>query len=236
MSIQTRLRGTRDGSRTEIRLPENIIQNNYRVNVNEIIQKKYDLCDQTVQIENKGGNYCIITNTAVFETIRNILLSHTHLPRPREEERSGEESPKLETTSSRQCKYTVERDLNKLVVKDCLQLYSWNALKRKVVKNQSGSCAVTINMYRTTNQIMINGNPDDAKVFSDYLADLVNKVADVADDRGENQAIKMTILKYQQLQPEQKTKKQKKKEAGAETLMALQESHQNPRVVAATRK
>ena len=45
--------------------------------------------------------------------------------------------------------------------------------------------------------IMINGNPTDAKDFSDYFADLVRKVTIAAVERGDNQIIKMSILKNQ---------------------------------------
>ena len=115
---------------------------NQDYNQDRALLRKRDACDRVSTVEDKGGNLIISLDTCTFELLRTEILDCVHIPK---------------TGSSRQLMYTQVTDKKGMTVQDTIQAKSWNALGRLAGGNH-GPCNVTLNLYRTSSRIMVNGS------------------------------------------------------------------------------
>ena len=97
-------------------------------------------------------------NTASFEIIRNILMT---LLRIDIQKTDGQRA-------SRHISYNPAVDKKGRITKEILKINNWAAVTKEGHKNLNGSCAFTVNIYRTTSLILING-PDASKFMDIFL-------------------------------------------------------------------
>lgn len=139
------------------------------------LRKKSEACDRVASVEDKSGNLVICLDTCSFEMTRNELLNTVHVPR------SG---------SSRNLQYTQVNDCNGLVVQDTIHAKNWSGLGRLAAPNK-GPCSITINLYRTSSKILINGN-DYLKLLKP-MEKLVEKITNNQAILDANKAIKRHV-------------------------------------------
>ena len=106
--------------------------------------KKLQICDRPIEmIEKAGNNYVIELSTTGFEAFRKIMLMNVQL--------SDTSRP------SRHYEYEVQVHQKDSIVQDVLHINSWQALHSTLSLLRTGSLSVTINMYRTTWKVLVNG-------------------------------------------------------------------------------
>jgi len=129
------------------------------------------------------------TSTAAFETIREIILKNLYLPR---------------SQSSRHIEYITDVDEAGNIVRDTFRINNWNALAPNLAQGLKGALSATINLYRTTTSLMINGK------HATELATTINAMLDAIESHPEteaaNKTLKTVLTKKQQLQQQQKEK------------------------------
>ena len=127
------------------------------------------------------------TSTAAFETIREIILKNLYLPR---------------SQSSRHIEYITDVDEAGNIVRDTFRINNWNALAPNLAQGLKGALSATINLYRTTTSLMINGK------HATELATTINAMLDAIESHPEteaaNKTLKTVLTKKQQL-PQQQT-------------------------------
>lgn len=153
----------------------NVLQLEQCYNTDKAMTKKSLACSRPTTIEDKGGNLLLSLDTFTFELFRDQLLSLIHIPR------SG---------SSRQANYTKVQDGEGKIVQDIIQVKNWSVLGR-LAPGSSGNCSLTLNLYRTTSKIMVNG-PDYKKLLLP-MQRMVSKVATNIDTSAANKNLKAAM-------------------------------------------
>ncbi len=129
----------------------------YKLNQLTALQKKFEACKrENINISTTDGiNFVVKLNTASFEATRNVLFKCLYAD-PRNKK------------STRHLSYKVDKDQSDLIVSEVINVKHWSAVKKPGKPNISGKCSITINIYRTTSKILINGS--DSSIFMDVFA------------------------------------------------------------------
>ena len=131
-------------------------------------------------------------STAGFEAFRKIILMNVHL--------SDTSRP------SRHYKYEMQMDQKDNIVQDVLHINSWQALHSTLALGRTGSLSVTINMYRTTSKVLVNGR--DSTAMASSINALLNDINSHPEVKAGNDYYK--TMDPAKLKSKQKTQKQQK--------------------------
>ena len=93
------------------------------------------------------------------------------------------------------------------IVQDVLHINSWQALHSTLTLGRTGSLSVTINMYRTTSKVLVNGR--DSTAIASSINALLNDINSHPEVKAGNDYYK-TTLDPAKLKSKQKTPKQQK--------------------------
>ena len=151
----------------------------YTLDKHNAIAKKIASCSRNMRFEEKkDGNRTISLSTAAFEAFRELILTNIHLP----------------TGPSRHIEYVKDIEEGEgLIVQDTLKIKSWQALHQPLSHGKTGSCSVTINMYRTNSSALINGR--DSKIVFNAVKKLLTEICNDDQIKLANQKIKSTLGK-----------------------------------------
>ena len=133
------------------------------------------------EIEDKAGNLILTPRAGEFEIVRTIILER--LIRP---QRDG-------GGSGRSVSYHKETDNRGNIDHDIIRLKNWNAVTQDPSNQHYGTCNATINIYRTTSKIMINGR--DAQPLKDRILALLHDVSSWQEATDANNNIRATLMK-----------------------------------------
>ena len=172
----TRSRNVNPSLRPNGDIRANHIKLNNRYDRKKALEKKKSACDRVSSLENKNGNLIISLDTYTFEQLRNIIIETIHIPR-----NGG---------SSRHVEYTQVKDDSNLTVQDTIKFKNWSALGR-LANGKCGSCNLTMNLYRTTSRILING--PDYQQLTCTMQSLLDKTANNSGVKEANKTIKDLI-------------------------------------------
>ena len=167
-----------------------IIPQNYQLDREKAIKKKLEACHRPgIEIvQQNGGNYTLIFNTATFELVRIAICNDVLvLPVGRKKDQH---------VTSRSISYTPTQDKNGVVVSECIQIRNWNAVRENFRGACEGQCALTINLFKTSTKCLLNGTH--AHIFMDafkpYLDSLLSKYSD--DIVAKNQSYKEALQEH----------------------------------------
>ena len=153
---------------------------NYTLNKETAIDKKIDACDRNTSAEEKSGNFCYEFSTAGFEVFRKTLFDHIHLPRQ---------------GYSRQVEHIIDTDEENHIVQDTLKMKNWMALDSKLSNAKTGTCSITINLYRTTSKVVINGR--DAHLLAPAIKKLLDQLSKSKNIKVANTNLKKALKEKQ---------------------------------------
>lgn len=160
-----------------------------RYDRNKALDNKRAACDRPASLEVKNGNLVISLDTFTFETFRVKMMNTIHLPN--------------EGGTSRHINYTQVCDESGMTVQDTIRVKSWGALG-KLADSKKGSVNITINMYRTTSRILVNG--PDYQQLVEPMRSLLNKTLNRKEIMEGNKAIKNHIDKERKPKARKNTK------------------------------
>ena len=172
MSLVTRKKNTRR--------PDKVTKTKYRLNTVSAMAKKLAACDRNMTLEEKKGNFYVQLSTAGFEAFRTVIMDEFRLPRDGKKSRQIEHNPAVDDAG--------------LVVHDVFRVKNWSVMGPKISQGRVGSCAATINLYRTTSSAMINGA--DGEVVTDALAEVLCAIAKSKEVENTNKIIKKTLMTH----------------------------------------
>ena len=112
----------------------------YNLNKEKAIFQKLKACDKQLKKFKKGSNYIFELSTAGFEAFREILLMNIRTS--------------TNGRQSRHYEHEVQTDHSNNITQDVIRLRSWMALYPALAQGRTGSLSATINMYRTTSNIL----------------------------------------------------------------------------------
>jgi lysophospholipase L1-like esterase len=143
-------------------------QAGYSLNEDKLMKKKLQSCDRTPLImEMKGDNAVVKSSTLTFEMIKSVLYEY------------------YERKTDICCEITQKEDENNKVEHDKLAIFNRGKTGKK------GKHLYTINLYRTTSTVMINGSHLSKFLTSEYprLEKFINNNYNICDE----QLLKNTI-------------------------------------------
>ena len=88
----------------------------------------------------------------------------------------------LEDDSPRDCcqiSYTIDTDTSGATVSEVVKIRNWSMIAKPKKSDLNGACKVTIHIYRTTSQILINGK-DAWAIVEMYVPILESSIAENA--------------------------------------------------------
>ncbi len=163
-------------------------QGKYDLDRPKAIEKKIAACDRKNVVTTKHGkeNYKIIFSTAAFEAFRVELTGKILLFPKLKNVLSGKEE--TQACSNRNITYTPTLDNSGAIVSETIQIRNWAAVEESQL---CGRCSVTINMYRTTTKVLINGKhaPD----FMDIIEPCLSRIDGDQDISHQNHSYKEVL-------------------------------------------
>ena len=128
-------------TKPELPLTRSVTVKDYELNQTRALHKKTVKCESPeILTEKASGNFVINLSTASFDLVTKAI--HNAL--------------NITEHSSRNDEISQQVDKSGAIVADVIKIKSWSVVKQALQGGYSGPCKISINMYRTTNTILIN--------------------------------------------------------------------------------